>query len=223
MRVTGKTIQTAIAVFLGTVAMGASFGQPTPAQEGPKEGLWVERSSEAKEPIRSMLASVVTERPSTAKSGITGTARKFLPKKASIPQGSGSSSKELRIGLDTARVEVHPGEAFLFVFGGARNSMWRMGNQVASHPKDFAVAPLEVKGNRRSAALDESGLFKGELISDFSVEDISETEFRVTLPATTPPGEYAWVYVGGGGQRSGTRVFDFKLTSAPAGAPARKP
>ncbi len=222
MKVTGK-IQAAMVVLLSTVAVGASFGQQAPAPEGPKEGLWVERSPETKEPIRSMMASVVTERPSTAKSGITSTARKFLPKKASIPQRSGGGSKELRVMLETARVEVHPGEAFLFVFGGSRNSMWKMGNQVASHPKDFAVAPLEVKGNRRSAALDESGLFKGELISDFSVEDISETEFRVTLPPKTPPGEYAWVYVGGGGLRSGTRIFDFKLTSAPAGASARKP
>jgi hypothetical protein len=89
-----------------------------------------------------------------------------------------------------------------------------MGPDVASHPKDFVIVPLEAKDRLRKASLDSAGMFKSAVFSDFTVEEISSTQFRVSLPPTLVPGEYAWVYIGSGALKSGLRLFDFKLEAA---------
>lgn len=210
-----KPITLASLVLLSTVVVAAGNSADTP-----REGLWVERSAESRDPVRSSIGSVVTERPSGARTGATSTARKFLPK-APIPRG-GAPGKELKVMLASARVAVHPGETFLFVFSETRSLVWKMGGEVASHPKDFVIVPLEVKDRLRKASLDSTGMFKNAVYSDFAVEEISPVQFRVTLPATLPPGEYAWVYVGTGALKSGLRLFDFKLEAAGA-SPTQAP
>ena len=204
-----KQIKLASLVLVSTVFVAA--GNSTDA---PREGLWLERSVESREPVRPIIGSVVTERPSGVLTGAASTARKFLPK-APIPKG-GPPGKELRVMLPTARVAVYPGETFLFVFSETRSTVWKMGADVASHPKDFVIVPLEAKDRLRKASLDSTGMFKNAVFSDFTVEEISPTQFRVSLPPTISPGEYAWVYVGSGALKAGLRLFDFKLEAAKA-------
>lgn len=200
--------------FVALVVLSTAFVVPGNGADAPREGLWLERSAESREPVRPSIGSVVTERPSAARSGAASTARKFLPK-APIPR-SGAAGKELRVMLETARVAVHPGETFLFVFSETRSLVWKMGTEVASHPKDFVIVPLEAKDRLRKASLDSTGMFKNAVFSDFTVEEISPTQFRVSLPATLAPGEYAWVFVGSGALKSGLRLFDFKLEAGAA-------
>lgn len=204
-----KQIKLASIVLASTVFVAAGN-----SADAPKEGLWLERSPESREPVRPIIGSVVTGRPSSARTGATSTARKFLPG-APIPKG-GAPGKELRVMLPTARVAVYPGETFLFVFSEARSTIWKMGSEVASHPKDFVIVPLEAKDRLRKASLDSTGMFKNAVFADFTVEEVSPTQFRVSLPPTLSPGEYAWVYIGTGALKSGLRLFDFKLEAARA-------
>lgn len=195
---------TVAAVLLFAVAPANAQSPDEPV----KGGLWVVRSAERRDSVRPLVASVVyDEGKSKTKSGLGALAGRFSP--VAPPSSSGSGKLSLVLMLKTARVTVAAGDTFLFVFG--EDDHWVTNTGRAAHPTDFVIVPFDVKDGQRGAALDEHGMFKSEVIADFSVEEASPTEFRVSLPPKMKPGEYAWVYVGGGPPTQGLRVFDFTV------------